>query len=136
MVNDEATPAMTFGEEVKARRTALTPTVGQAQIAALADVSRNTISNLERNATEVSPKVGRRIRTALARLENGDQGVSESELIERATRRRIAQEIEAQLAPYPEDVFPEGSDTPEGRYIAAMRHAYRTAARIARGADQ
>ena len=200
MVTDEAIPALTFGDEIRERRTALIPPVGQSELAEIADVSRNTISNLERGETAVSLKVKKRIQEALSRLESsseapGDFGVEIKEArtamdltqgalataagVSRGTirnleeglteatrstraqitaalarlgadvsapaaekqlafrlREDIAQEIEAQLAPYPEAVFPEGSDTPEGRYIAAMRHAYRTAARIARGEGQ
>ncbi|MEU0236833.1 helix-turn-helix transcriptional regulator [Nocardiopsis sp. NPDC006198] len=135
-MTDEAIPALTFGEEVKARRTALTPTVGQAQLADMADISRNTVSNLERGTHEISNRVKRRIHDALTRLESGDPMESESELIERVIRQRVARDIEVLTEAYPESLFPEDADTPEGRAVAAMRHAYRTAARIARGEDQ
>ena len=131
-----------FGEEVNRRRRALDPKVGQEALASLADVSRNTISNLERGAVDHTKFTELRIRKALDQLENGSGRplplVSKDIkfAIEERTRDEIARQIEAQLNAYPESVFPEGSDSPEGRYIAAMRHAYRTAARIARGEDE
>lgn len=70
-------------------------------------------------------------------------GVSVLELLgEKALEDRppvsedIARRIDAMADVYPEFAFPENSTTREGRSAAAMRHAYRTAARIARGADQ
>jgi hypothetical protein len=44
-------------------------------------------------------------------------------------RERIARHLDALAANYPEDVFPPGADSRDGISGAAMRHAYRNAAR-------
>jgi hypothetical protein len=50
----------------------------------------------------------------------------------RAERERIARHLDALAANYPEDVFPPGADSRDGISGAAMRHAYRNAARSVR----
>lgn len=59
-----------------------------------------------------------------------DSPIKEAEL-----REQIAAEIEAMTAHYPVDIFPEDSWSPDAVGARAMRHAYRLAARIARGED-
>jgi transcriptional regulator with XRE-family HTH domain len=46
---------------------------------------------------------------------------------------QIAARLDALADMYPEFAFPENATSPEARAAAAMRHAYRTAAGIARG---
>ena len=49
-----------------------------------------------------------------------------------AERERIAIQIEAYAANYPEDVFPPGGTSRDAIGGTAMRHAYRNAARMIR----
>lgn len=49
------------------------------------------------------------------------------------TNEQFAQRLDAMADMYPEFAFPENSKSPAARAAAAMRHAYRNAARIARG---
>jgi hypothetical protein len=49
-----------------------------------------------------------------------------------ADRERIAGQIEALAANYPEDVFPPDGISPDAIGGTAMRHAYRNAARVIR----
>lgn len=51
-------------------------------------------------------------------------------------RQEIATQIEAMVAHYPTDIFPEDSWSPDAVGARAMRHAYRTAAAIARARDE
>jgi hypothetical protein len=53
-------------------------------------------------------------------------------LIAAGERERIAAQIEAYAANYPEDVFPPGSDSRDAIGGTAMRHAYSNAARMIR----
>ncbi|MFE1170413.1 helix-turn-helix transcriptional regulator [Nocardiopsis sp. NPDC058789] len=148
-MNDEPTPAMTYGERVKARRATLDLT--QSELARMTGLSRGTIRNLETDAVETTKLTRQLIDEALAQAEgkgapterlrkttSGSLPASTGKptFSERRVRESIASQIELMAAAYPEDVFPEGGESPEARSVDAMRHAYRTAARIARGEDQ
>lgn len=129
-----------FGEEVKRRRIALIPEVSQGELAEMAGVSRGTIGNIERAAKDdFHYGTKRRVLSALDELEEGRRATTHQTAVasgERGVRESIASQLDALADAYPEFLFPEASDNPEVRAVAAMRHAYRTAARIARGADQ
>jgi len=129
------TYSKTVGTQVHWIRTALG--LSQGELADMAterglSLHQTTVSKIESGARNVSVDDLWTLAGAL--------GVSVVELLgEKALETKppvseaIAQRIDAMADVYPEFAFPENSTTREGRSAAAMRHAYRTAARIARG---
>ncbi|MBB4931790.1 transcriptional regulator with XRE-family HTH domain [Lipingzhangella halophila] len=117
----------TFADEVRRRRSELD--LSQSQLGAIAGVSRGTIRNIEANLVEPNEATMRGINLALERAESGEPATLPAAVD--PLREEIARQIEAMADAYPEDALDRDSDV-----IRGARHAYRMAARIARGEDR
>lgn len=125
----------TFAQEIRRRRDVLR--LSQAELAKLAGVARNTISNIERGQGETDRRVVYVLRGVLDATESG-VGATQMRPARRLpepVRESIARTFDALVDALSEDLVPADSTTAEAVAIRATRRAYQNAARIARGED-
>lgn len=124
----------TLGQEMRRRRRKLL--LSQADLAELADVSRNTISNLERGHSQTDKRIVQALRDVLDAAESdGASRTRPKNYPIDTVRESIARTLDALAQAIPEDLFPTDSASPEAMAVRATRRAYLNAARIARGED-
>lgn len=120
----------TFGQEVKRRREALN--MSQSDLANLAGISRNTVSNIEREQGQTDKRIVEDIRKYLAVAEVAE-ATDRSNNLGELVRDAIARKLDSLADGIPQALFPPDSVAPEAVALRVARDVYRHAASIVRG---